>query len=56
VLVWRGDCPFIQKAVNAQAAGAAAVIVVTDETGTLESVHFLFQCDALREVLLQAQS
>eukprot|EP00740_Mantoniella_antarctica_P000185 CAMPEP_0181392268 /NCGR_PEP_ID=MMETSP1106-20121128/26492_1 /TAXON_ID=81844 /ORGANISM="Mantoniella antarctica, Strain SL-175" /LENGTH=532 /DNA_ID=CAMNT_0023513363 /DNA_START=211 /DNA_END=1809 /DNA_ORIENTATION=+ len=32
VLVWRGDCPFIQKAVNAQAAGAAAVIVVTDET------------------------
>jgi len=32
VLVWRGECSFIEKAAAAQAAGAAAVIVVTDET------------------------
>lgn len=39
VLVWRGECPFVEKAANAQAAGAAAVIVVTDETGA--SLFFL---------------
>lgn len=39
VLVWRGKCPFVEKAANAQAAGAAAVVVVTDETG--ESLFFL---------------
>ena len=32
--MWRGECSFIEKAANAQAAGAAVVIVVTDETGT----------------------
>lgn len=37
VLVWRGECPFIDKAANAQAAGAAAVIVVTDESGALQT-------------------
>ena len=31
VLVWRGECSFIEKAAAAQAAGAAAVIVVSDE-------------------------
>jgi hypothetical protein len=32
-LVDRGTCPFVQKASNAQAAGAAAVIVVNNEAG-----------------------
>lgn len=41
--MWRGECSFIEKAANAQAAGAAAVIVVTDETGALDSSWtFLF--------------
>ena len=31
VMVWRGTCSFIEKALNAQAANAAAVIVVTDD-------------------------
>jgi len=30
VLVWRGTCSFLEKASNAQAAGASAVVVVTD--------------------------
>lgn len=31
VLVWRGECAYIEKAMSAQDAGAAAVIVVSDE-------------------------
>lgn len=31
VLVWRGECSYIEKASNAQDAGASAVIIVTDE-------------------------
>ncbi len=31
LMVWRGTCSFIEKALNAQAANAAAVIVVTDD-------------------------
>lgn len=31
VLLWRGECAYIEKARNAQDAGAAAVIVVSDE-------------------------
>jgi signal peptide peptidase-like 2B len=31
VLLWRGECAYIEKAINAQDAGAAAVIVVSDE-------------------------
>ena len=30
VLVWRGECSYIEKAMSAQDAGAAAVIVVSD--------------------------
>ena len=31
MLLWRGECAYIEKAINAQDAGAAAVIVVSDE-------------------------
>src|SRR5690606_38885620 len=32
VILRRGTCPFVQKALNAQNAGAVAVIVVNDDT------------------------
>jgi hypothetical protein len=35
VVIWRGKCPFAEKAAHAQAAGAAGVVVVNNEIGLL---------------------
>ncbi len=35
-LVYRGTCPFVQKVLNAQNAGAIAVIVINNQPGTID--------------------